>query len=111
MQQENDNPKKLKYIKCFNCNHTSTPHRWYFGKIYWILAIATLFAKVPLLLLSLLLWNPYICEKCKKRHKLIKILNDGTEVKIKSLPKEALIVLVILFSIGLYPLFLLFGNF
>ena len=90
MQNTNDNPKKLNNIKCYNCGDVSKPNRWYFGKIYWVLAIITFFVKMPLLLMSLLLWNPYICKKCGKRDKLIKIFNDGNEVKIKSLRKEIL---------------------
>jgi len=83
---------QLAKIECKNCGHIGEPIRW---SAITIIAIAYLVfgLNVFVLILILLVANPYICIKCRERNKLVKILNDGRTMPIKSLSKKAFLII------------------
>lgn len=90
-QNENNRPGGyLSKIECSACGYISKPVKW---SARWIFAILYLATIVNLfgLLIYFVFTNPYICEKCGERNKLIKILKDGRRGPIKCLSKNLFI--------------------
>jgi hypothetical protein len=100
------NEGQLIYIKCKHCEHIGQPHKWSFRTGAGVFYLFTLF-NIFGLLLYFCTTNPFICEKCGERNGLIKILNNGKEITIKSLSTSKFeIISVLLFVIGIGLFFL-----
>ena len=81
---------KLAKIKCNNCGCISEPKKWNYKFWFNILYIPMAINLVGLI--YYMVSNPYICRQCNERNKLVKILNSGKEVEIRSFSKKAFII-------------------
>lgn len=106
---ENKNPKHLEKIKCNNCGNISKPYHWPFRTGFGILY---LFAGSLIIgLIYFAATKPYVCRKCGQRDKLVKILNDHSEIKLNGLStKQFKIINYIVLPFAIISLLLtLFG--
>lgn len=98
---------QLVKIECKKCGYVGEPIRWsaitLIGLSYLVFGL-----NIFVLILLLLIANPYICIKCRERNKLEKILNNGKRMPIKSLSKKAFLSISIT---GLVLMGLIFISF
>ena len=94
--------RKLLSIRCTKCGHDGNPTLWKTR-----IALAAAFIATAWSLLAVVVYvaftNPYICTQCKQRHHLVKILNDRSELPIKSSSKGLFLALsLVLIVAGLH---------
>lgn len=90
----NKKPGNLVKIECKKCGYVGEPIRW---AAITLIGIAYLFIgfNIFVLILILLIANPYFCIKCRERNQLTKILNNGKRIPIKCLSKKAFLIISI----------------
>ena len=100
LQKMNYNPPKKHQveIRCTACKYKGVPVKWCPRIIIGILLF--LFVRAIPTIIYFVFSNPYYCPKCRKRDKLIKIV-DGKEKNIKAFPQWVFILNSGLVSISL----------
>lgn len=96
-------PGDIIQIKCGYCNYIGKPVKWNFRTWIGVLYLFTLLNIIGILI-YFASTNAYICSNCGRRDKLVKILNDGREISIKSLGKDvfqAVAIFFLLVGLGL----------
>lgn len=79
--------KQLIKIRCGHCNDESEPKTWTTRGVLGV-AWLSIGGIIPMLI-HFISSNPYVCRQCDKRDELTKILNDKSEVKVKSGTKKS----------------------
>lgn len=87
LQDPNKKPSQLIKIECAKCGFAGELYKWIAVTIIAILYLIFGF-NIFVLILILLLANPYICKQCGERNGLTKILNNGKKTAIKCLSRK-----------------------
>lgn len=94
-------PTFLAKIRCDECGHIDDPNKWGYR---WFLMISYLFFTVFWFIFEIIFIffvNPYICSNCGERNRLVKILNNQKQYKIKCYSKKTFIIISVLPLISL----------
>jgi|GEM_PF-3954375 len=102
---ETQDKTKVMFVECKKCNHIDKPYRWSTRTVFGVLLLVTILNVIGVLLFFMFS-NPYICEKCGQRNKLVKILNNKKRIVIDCMSTRSfLIVWGIVIALGITLLY------